>query len=125
MQLRTREHLSAGLRSGTAMIDESNRTRNGGRFELVCPFRPTGDQPRAIESLSHGLQAGVPHQCLLGITGSTIAAGATGADGTASACAGSIGAGRASASAADGAIDTTPPQFLQRALFGRKLTGMR
>jgi excinuclease ABC subunit B len=52
------------------MKDAPNRTTSGGRFELVCPFRPTGDQPRAIESLARGIAQGAPHQCLLGITGS-------------------------------------------------------
>ncbi|MEM7309275.1 MAG: excinuclease ABC subunit UvrB [Planctomycetota bacterium] len=40
------------------------------RFELVCPFSPTGDQPGAIRTLSQGLAGGAPHQTLLGITGS-------------------------------------------------------
>ena len=40
------------------------------RFELVCPFEPTGDQPAAIEQLARGLAEGVRHQTLLGITGS-------------------------------------------------------
>jgi len=40
------------------------------RFELVCPFQPTGDQPQAIEKLSRGLLEGARHQTLLGITGS-------------------------------------------------------
>jgi excinuclease ABC subunit B len=40
------------------------------RFELVCPFQPTGDQPQAIEKLSRGIQGGAKHQTLLGITGS-------------------------------------------------------
>jgi excinuclease ABC subunit B len=40
------------------------------RFELVCPFAPTGDQPRAIERLAAGLGEGAREQCLLGITGS-------------------------------------------------------
>ena len=40
------------------------------RFELVCPFPPTGDQPRAIEELVGGLREGAAHQTLLGITGS-------------------------------------------------------
>ncbi len=39
-------------------------------FELVCPYQPTGDQPRAIEGLLQGLERGARHQCLLGITGS-------------------------------------------------------
>ena len=39
-------------------------------FELSCPFEPTGHQPAAIEALTRGLEAGAPHQTLLGITGS-------------------------------------------------------
>jgi excinuclease ABC subunit B len=40
------------------------------RFTLSSPFRPTGDQPDAIEKLSIGLLQGETHQVLLGITGS-------------------------------------------------------
>ena len=39
-------------------------------FRLVSDFRPQGDQPQAIESLTRGLQEGLPHQTLLGVTGS-------------------------------------------------------
>jgi len=46
------------------------RVQTDARFELVCPFTPTGDQPEAIEKLSRGLAEGVRHQTLLGITGS-------------------------------------------------------
>ena len=49
----------------------SERPRVAGpRFELVCPYSPTGDQPAAIEKLANGLEQRLPHQCLLGITGS-------------------------------------------------------
>jgi len=41
-----------------------------GCFELVSDFRPTGDQPRAIESLVRGLAEGRRDQVLLGVTGS-------------------------------------------------------
>jgi len=40
-----------------------------GRFEVVSPFVPTGDQPVAIEQLTQGLSAGKPAVCLLGATG--------------------------------------------------------
>ncbi len=40
------------------------------RFELVSDYRPTGDQPQAIEQLSAGLEAGLSEQVLLGVTGS-------------------------------------------------------
>ncbi len=40
------------------------------RFKLVSPFKPTGDQPDAIEKLSRGVKDGLPAQTLLGVTGS-------------------------------------------------------
>src|SRR5688572_16602179 len=40
------------------------------RFTLVSPFQPQGDQPEAIRQLTDGLNAGEPHQVLLGVTGS-------------------------------------------------------
>lgn len=40
------------------------------RFELVSKFKPTGDQPEAIESLVEGLNDGLRTQVLLGVTGS-------------------------------------------------------
>jgi len=39
-------------------------------FDLVTEFTPTGDQPQAIDALVRGLDAGLPHQVLLGVTGS-------------------------------------------------------
>ncbi len=42
----------------------------GGRFELVSPFTPQGDQPAAIAELVEGLEGGAPEQVLLGVTGS-------------------------------------------------------
>ena len=39
-------------------------------FKLVSDYDPQGDQPRAIEQLVEGVQAGQQHQTLLGITGS-------------------------------------------------------
>ncbi|OGJ68435.1 excinuclease ABC subunit B [Candidatus Peribacteria bacterium RIFCSPLOWO2_02_FULL_51_10] len=38
-------------------------------FNLVAPFKPTGDQPGAIEKLLKGVKAGERHQTLLGATG--------------------------------------------------------
>jgi len=40
------------------------------RFKLHSPYKPTGDQPRAIEMLSAGVEAGMHAQTLLGVTGS-------------------------------------------------------
>ena len=39
-------------------------------FELVSSFEPEGDQHHAIDALSHGLQEGLEHQVLIGVTGS-------------------------------------------------------
>ncbi len=39
-------------------------------FKLVSKFKPTGDQPQAIEKLVKNLKAGAKHQVLLGVTGS-------------------------------------------------------
>ena len=39
-------------------------------FEVVAPFKPTGDQPQAIKQLTHGVLHGDRFQTLLGVTGS-------------------------------------------------------
>ncbi|MBN7287265.1 excinuclease ABC subunit UvrB [Vibrio cholerae] len=39
-------------------------------FELVSDYQPAGDQPTAIKQLLEGLEAGLAHQTLLGVTGS-------------------------------------------------------
>ncbi len=39
-------------------------------FALTSHFPPAGDQPTAIEALTDGLEAGLAHQTLLGVTGS-------------------------------------------------------
>jgi excinuclease ABC subunit B len=40
------------------------------RFEVVAPFQPAGDQPKAIAELTAGLGRGDRYQTLLGVTGS-------------------------------------------------------
>jgi excinuclease ABC subunit B len=40
------------------------------RFELVSPYKPSGDQPEAIRKLAEGFEAGLAAQTLLGVTGS-------------------------------------------------------
>ncbi|MCD8310247.1 MAG: DEAD/DEAH box helicase family protein, partial [Prevotellaceae bacterium] len=40
------------------------------KFQLISDYRPTGDQPEAIEQLAEGVLQGVPAQTLLGVTGS-------------------------------------------------------
>jgi excinuclease ABC subunit B len=39
-------------------------------FRLVSNYKPLGDQPKAIKSLTEGIQSGLKHQTLLGVTGS-------------------------------------------------------
>lgn len=39
-------------------------------FKLVSDFKPTGDQPRAIDQLCKGIMSGERYQTLLGVTGS-------------------------------------------------------
>jgi excinuclease ABC subunit B len=39
-------------------------------FELFSPFKPSGDQPDAIDKLTNGIIHGCKHQVLLGVTGS-------------------------------------------------------
>ena len=39
-------------------------------FQLESPYKPTGDQPQAIEALVDGINAGADAQVLLGVTGS-------------------------------------------------------
>ena len=39
-------------------------------FELVSEYKPTGDQPEAIEKLVKGFQEGNQFETLLGVTGS-------------------------------------------------------
>ena len=39
-------------------------------FKLTSDYQPTGDQPKAIQELAKGVNAGEPAQVLLGVTGS-------------------------------------------------------
>jgi excinuclease ABC subunit B len=50
---------------GEIQLKETN-----GRFQLVSDFEPKGDQPEAIERLVDGVNRGLRHQILLGVTGS-------------------------------------------------------
>lgn len=44
--------------------------KGGKMFKLVSDYKPTGDQPKAIEYLSNGIKEGKKFQTLLGVTGS-------------------------------------------------------
>ena len=39
-------------------------------FEIVSDFRPTGDQPQAVEQIVNGAERDMVHQTLMGVTGS-------------------------------------------------------
>ena len=39
-------------------------------FQVISDYEPAGDQPTAIKTLVEGVQAGLAHQTLLGVTGS-------------------------------------------------------
>lgn len=40
------------------------------KFKLNSPYKPLGDQPKAINSLVDGINKGEKEQTLLGVTGS-------------------------------------------------------
>ena len=40
------------------------------KFQLVSEYKPSGDQPHAINKLVEGINSGAPSQVLLGVTGS-------------------------------------------------------
>ena len=48
------------------MIDK----QGGKMFKLHSEYKPTGDQPQAIKTLSRGILDGEKFQTLLGVTGS-------------------------------------------------------
>lgn len=48
----------------------ASSSKQGKPFILHSPFKPSGDQPTAIEKLTEGLNDGLAHQTLLGVTGS-------------------------------------------------------
>lgn len=52
------------------IINFKYNTEGGNMFKLVSDYKPTGDQPKAIEYLSNGIKEGKKYQTLLGVTGS-------------------------------------------------------
>ena len=40
------------------------------KFELVSSYKPTGDQPQAINKIVEGIEDGLKYQTILGVTGS-------------------------------------------------------
>ncbi len=52
------------------LLAHKSRPKDGHAFKLQAPYKPTGDQPAAIEALVKGFQEGNQFQTLLGVTGS-------------------------------------------------------
>jgi excinuclease ABC subunit B len=48
----------------------NSERKTTGKYKLVSPFQPKGDQPGAIETLTEGVLQDLKHQVLLGVTGS-------------------------------------------------------
>lgn len=51
-------------------ISITRKSGDTGLFRLAADFEPAGDQPAAIDALTQGILEGLPHQVLLGVTGS-------------------------------------------------------
>jgi excinuclease ABC subunit B len=58
--------------SNKAYLDPEQQPilRSGTPLKVSSPFKPAGDQPKAIKQLVNGLRAGEKNQVLLGVTGS-------------------------------------------------------
>ncbi|AOY88005.1 excinuclease ABC subunit B [Marinobacter salinus] len=52
------------------MANKESRAAKEAVFRVDSPYQPAGDQPKAIEGLVDGIQSGLAHQTLLGVTGS-------------------------------------------------------
>ena len=65
MEGRPQNHGGKILSTAGLVVDGS-----GGGFRLQSSFKPTGDQPKAIDALSRGVLEGERNQTLLGVTGS-------------------------------------------------------
>ena len=50
--------------------EREKREEREQKFEISSKFKPTGDQPQAIEKLTEGIKEGLREQVLLGVTGS-------------------------------------------------------
>lgn len=48
----------------------NNNSENNTEYKINSSFKPAGDQPEAIAKLTNGINAGLQHQVLLGVTGS-------------------------------------------------------
>ena len=51
-------------------LSQRAQKKKEARFEVASSFTPAGDQPKAIQTLCEGIDNGLMHQTLLGVTGS-------------------------------------------------------
>jgi excinuclease ABC subunit B len=49
---------------------QANKSKNNNALKVISSYKPSGDQPKAIEELTNRYNSGIPRQILLGITGS-------------------------------------------------------
>ncbi len=59
-----------GHSQSAALLAHKGKTEGGLAFKLHSEYKPTGDQPQAIEALVKGFKEGNQFQTLLGVTGS-------------------------------------------------------
>ena len=59
-----------GHSQSAALPAHEDAAKGSGIFKLHSEYKPTGDQPQAIESLVNGFKEGNQFQTLLGVTGS-------------------------------------------------------
>ncbi len=59
-----------GDSQSASLLAHESSPQSGHAFKLHAPYKPTGDQPQAIEALVKGFQEGNQFQTLLGVTGS-------------------------------------------------------
>ena len=59
-----------GYSQSAALLAHEDAAEGGSIFKLHSEYKPTGDQPQAIEALVKGFQEGNQFQTLLGVTGS-------------------------------------------------------
>ena len=52
------------------LLAHKSSLQGGHAFKLKAPYKPTGDQPQAIEKLVKGFKEGNQFETLLGVTGS-------------------------------------------------------
>ncbi len=59
-----------GYSQSAALLAHEDAAKGGSIFKLHSEYKPTGDQPQAIEALVNGFKEGNQFQTLLGVTGS-------------------------------------------------------